>query len=186
MTRYASNTAVAPRQTGPGTNTHRCTTRHGCPDTAVPTRHGQHDTANTANKTNTADTAPGNQYKRKANNENTTTTSTKRSTSGTQRPRHGLHGPDHGTQRPRHGCPDTAYTANRSRHARLDTQAVANRSVKGIGDTIGLLTLTRFFLHGAMLTFILAFESPQLGAPESSLGTLQLGSSGGCGQERPH
>ena len=133
MTRYASNTAVAPRQTGPGTNTHRCTTRHGCPDTAVPTRHGQHDTANTANKTNTADTAPGNQYKRKANNENTTTTSTKRSTSGTQRPRHGLHGPDHGT-------------------TRLDTQAVANRSVKGIGDTIGLLTLTRFFLHGAMLS----------------------------------
>ena len=139
MTRYASNTAVAPRQTGPGTNTHRCTTRHGCPDTAVPTRHGQHDTANTANKTNTADTAPGNQYKRKANNENTTTTSTKRSTSGTQRPRHGLHGPDHGT-------------------TRLDTQAVANRSVKGIGDTIGLLTLTRFFLHGAMLCYAMGMR----------------------------
>ena len=147
MTRYASNTAVAPRQTGPGTNTHRCTTRHGCPDTAVPTRHGQHDTANTANKTNTADTAPGNQYKRKAHTANfhqekherhaktptrLTRPRSRHAKTPTRLSRHGLHGPDHGT-------------------TRLDTQAVANRSVKGIGDTIGLLTLTRFFLHGAML-----------------------------------
>ena len=116
--------------------------RHGCPDTARPTRHGQH----------------GKQDKHGRH--------------GPRQPvqKEGPHGqlPPREPQAARKD-PDTAYTAPitarkdpdtavptrltrpRSRHARLDTQAVANRSVKGIGDTIGLLTLTRFFLHGAML-----------------------------------
>ena len=130
----------------------RTVARH---DTAVPTRLSRHGTANTTRPTRqTRQTRPTRPQATSTKGRPTRPTSTKRNTSGTQRPRHGLHGPDHGTQRPRHGCPDTAYTANRSRHARLDTQAVANRSVKGIGDTIGLLTLTRFFLHGAMLLFV--------------------------------